>query len=182
MAPARVATARVVTGPAPTGHAAMARPARGVVDLAAVLVPAARGADPGSTVRARSTVRGVTAPSVTGPGVTAPSAMVPMLTARGRSSPVPRDRVAPTIAGALPDHDPTAVGRVGRAGGARVPGPNAAALVPTGQVRGPDRAIDSDRVRGSAHGRIGAPTIAMIGHATSPGAPRIGGPGPAEAS
>ena len=169
MAPGRVAMARVAMGRAPTGRAAMARRASGVVDHVVVRVPAARAMDPGVMGRARSTVRGATGPGATGR----------LRMARGRSSPVPPVRAAPTIAGAPPDRGPTAAGRVGRVGGARVPGRTVAALDPTVEVRGPDRAIDSDRVRGRGLGRIAAPTSAMTGHATNRGALTIGHPRPA---
>ena len=150
----------------------MARRASGLVGLAAVHGLAAREADPGTTVPARSTVRGATARGAT----------VPLPTARGRSRPVPRDRVVRTIAGAPPDHGPIEVGRVGREGGARVPGRNAGVLGPTMEVRGPDRAIDSDRGRGSVRGRTGARMSVVTGPATNRGAPMIAQPDLAETS
>ena len=172
VAPGRVVTARVVTGPARTDRAAMARRVSGVEHLAAVRGLAAREADPGTTARARSTVRGVTDPDATDPR--------PM--ARGGSSLGPLDRAAQTIAGAPRGHRPTAAGRVGRVGGARVPVPIEGALGPTVVVRGPDRAIDLDRVRGRGRGRTGALTTAVTSPATNRGARTIGRPDLAEAS
>ncbi len=169
MARGRVATARVVTDHASTARVVMARRATGVVDRGpgGPGGPGAKG--PGTTVR----------------GATGRGATVPIPTAPDRTSHARRDRAGPRIGGAPPVLAPTAAGRAGpvpRVGGARVRDRIAVAPGRTVAIRGPDRAIDSDRVRGRDRGRIVAPMSAVTNPATNRGDPMIGHPDLAEAS
>ena len=163
---ARGATDRATRGRAGTGRA----------DRPAVSREVARGATPAraSVDRAATGRRATRARGYGGPRRDGPPRGRPATTGRGRtalpfdrrpSGPRgPQDRFRPHP-GLGPD--PVAMARLvpgGRPGRGRI------------VVRGPDRTIDSGRVRGSDPGRIDAPTSVTTDPATNPGVLTIGPP------